>query len=150
DVVGAEVALLVRGDDPVVEPHVHHRDVLDVDVVVQVLTGRRRPFELLQPAVGPGRARRAARQVTVDGQLAGGGDPCGVAAAQPVHDVDGVRRLLQEQPGAPPALGVPVLEVVVAAVGHEVADPDGLRLADGPLGDDVAHQAYDAHVPHVV
>ncbi len=48
------------------------------------------------------------------------------------------------------ALGVPVLEVGVPAVGHEVAAPAGLDLADGALVDQRLHLLDDAHVAHVV
>ena len=45
---------------------------------------------------------------------------------------------------------MPVLEVVVAAVAHEVAAPDGLHLSDRPLADDVAERAHHRHVAHIV
>ena len=48
------------------------------------------------------------------------------------------------------ALGVPVAEVVVAAVAHEVAAPDGLELADPPGVDDRLQQPHHLHVAHVV
>src|SRR5699024_1437890 len=49
EIVGREVALLVGGEHAVVEPHLDHRDVLDVDDRVQLLLGRGRPGVRVEP-----------------------------------------------------------------------------------------------------
>jgi hypothetical protein len=64
--------------------------------------------------------------------------------------VEVVGALLQQQSGGAGAFGVPVFEVVVAAVAHEVAAPHGLHLTDRPGLDEFAHPRDHGHVPHVV
>src|SRR5699024_1057855 len=93
------------------------------------------------PAVG---------DVAVDGEPTDGRDTLGVGTGEPVDDVDVVGALLQQQARAPAPVGVPVLEVEVAAVSHEVPAPDRLHLADPPAGDGLAHGPDDRHVAHVV
>ena len=73
-----------------------------------------------------------------------------VRAGEEVHDVDVVAGLLQQQGVPLRAVGVPVLEVVVAAVADEVAHPDGLDLADLAALDDLVHEPDDGRVAEVV
>ena len=67
-----------------------------------------------------------------------------------MHDVEVVAGLLQQQGVGAGAVGVPVLEVVVAAVADEVAHPDRLDLADLAAVDDLLHEPHDAGVAEVV
>lgn len=67
-----------------------------------------------------------------------------------MDDINVVRALLQQQAGGETSVRVPVLEVEVPAVADEMAAPDGLDLADHPLGDQFTHGHHDRHVPHVV
>jgi len=150
-VVGREVALLVTGHHPVVERHHHHRHVLDVDDRVQAGRRRRRPVLEREPVVDglPG-ALVPVRHLAVDHEVAHADHALRVGAREQVHHVDVVARLLQQKGAGLRAVGVPVLEVVVAAVADEVAHPDALDLADLAPGDHVAHQPDDRGVPEVV
>src|SRR5699024_4802426 len=85
-----------------------------------------------------------------EGQPAHRRDTLGIGAGQPVDHVDVVRALLQQQTGAPGTFGMPVLEVVVPAIPHEMTAPDRLHPADLPAVDDLLHGAYHGHVAHVV
>src|SRR5699024_5590930 len=139
-VVGGEVALLVGGQHAVVQGHVQHRDVLDVDDRIQLLLGGGRPDVSVVPvphatvAVVP-----AVGDVPVDREIPDAGHPAGVAAGQPVDDVDVVGALLQQQAGGPGPLGVPVLEVEVTAGADEVSAPDRAHPADATGVDDLLH-----------
>ena len=73
-----------------------------------------------------------------------------ISAHEPVHDVDVVRAFLQEEPGGVFALGMPVAEIGVAAVVHEMTTPARLNLADQSRVDDLLHFEDDREVPHVV
>src|SRR5699024_9481292 len=89
EVVRGEVALLVRGQHPVVEPHLDHRYVLDVDHGVQLLLGGGRPDVRIEPVPqAPVRVVATVGDVPVHGEIADAGDAAGVPAGQPVDDVD--------------------------------------------------------------
>jgi hypothetical protein len=88
--------------------------------------------------------------VAVHHQLAHRAHPLGVAAAEPMEDVEVVRALLKEQAGGEGAVGVPVAEVGLAAVAHEVPAPCGLHLADPPLVDPLLHLLHHPEIAHVV
>src|SRR5699024_10656413 len=108
-----------------------HRDVLDVDDRVQLLLGRGRPGVRVEPvpheSVG---VVATVGDVPVDGEVTDAGDTAGVAAGQPVDHVDVVGTLLQQQARRLRALGMPVLEVEVAAGADEVTAPDRSYPAD--------------------
>ncbi|MDI2022156.1 hypothetical protein PJL18_02686 [Paenarthrobacter nicotinovorans] len=145
------MALLVGGQHTVVQDHVHHGNVLDVDHFRQILLLRRRPVVQGEPVphafagvVG------TVGDITVDSQISDGGNPLGVATGEPVDDVDVVGALLKQEGRDVGALGVPVLEVVVPAVADEVAAPDRFDVPDPAILDELAHLYYHRHVAHVV
>src|SRR5699024_6299514 len=89
EVVRGEVALLVGGEHPVVEPHLDHRDVLDVDHGVQLLLRRGRPDVRIEPVPhAPVGVVPPIGDVPVHGEVADPGDPSGVSPGEPVDDVD--------------------------------------------------------------
>ena len=152
-VVGGEVALLVGGHDPVAHGHHEHGVVLDVDDGVEVTHLVGGPVLEAEPVLHDGAGARPGRAplgLPVDHESAHADDAGRRGVSQPAHDVDVVGGLLQQQAGDVAALGVPVAEVVVAAVAHEVAAPDGLELADPPGVDDRLQQPHHLHVAHVV
>ena len=77
-------------------------------------------------------------------------DVSSVRASEPVHDIDVVGCLLQQQPGAMLARGMPILEVEVTSSANEVAAPHRLDLTDPSGTDEVTHRPHDVHVAHVV
>src|SRR5699024_9317901 len=85
EVVRGEVALLVGREHPVVERHLDHRDVLDVDDGVELLLRGGRPDVRIEPvahaAIG---VVPPIGDVPVDGEIPDAGDATGVAAGQPV------------------------------------------------------------------
>lgn len=150
-VVRRVVALLVGEVHPVVQLEIRHREVLDVHHRRHPGLAQRRPVvvgdEVGEPLPG---TIHPVLNPAVHGEAAEGVRPGGVAAGQPVHHVDVVGTLLQQQAGGPATVGVPVLEVEVAAVPDEVPAPDRLHLADRAGGDQFAHRQHHRHVPHVV
>src|SRR5699024_5635667 len=80
-VVGGEVTLLVGGQHPVVQCHVQHRDVLDVDHRVQLLLSGERPdvgvVPVPHPSVGVVATGGAG---AVECQVPDAGHPAGVTA----------------------------------------------------------------------
>ena len=74
----------------------------------------------------------------------------GIAAHQPVHDVDVVCAFLEEESGGVFLFGVPVAEIGVSAVVDEVTAPAALDLADGSRVDDPLHRQNGGEVAHVV
>lgn len=149
------MALLVAGEHTVVQAGQHHADVLDVDDGIEVAQGGRRPDVRVEP-VGHAQAGRhgllrgPARVVAVDGQRPLGDHAAGVATGEPVDDVEVVGALLQQQTCGVRPLGVPVLEVEVAAVADEVAAPHRAHAADRPVVDQLAHPPQHGKVTEVV
>ena len=145
------MALLVGGVDAGLHTHQHHRQVFDVDGRVEPLLGERRPVAGGEPVAHQLiRVVRPAGDLVVEGQASHSHYLGCVRVGEPVHDIDIVGGLLQQQTTDVTSFGVPVLEVVVPAVADEVAAPYGLDLADTAGADDVTHGPHDVHVPHVV
>ena len=67
-----------------------------------------------------------------------------------MHDVDVVSSLLKQQTVGVALFGVPVTEIGVAAVSHEVTAPAHLNFADEPGVDDLFHREHHGEVTHVV
>ena len=146
------MALFVGDHDAVFLAREQHGEVFDVDDGVQSGLRLGRPVVEGEPVLHDRAIALAAavRERAVDHQVSHGDDAGGHRVGQPVHDVDVVRCLLQEEARRAASIRVPVLEVVVAPVADEVAAPDRFHLADAALLDDAAQRAHHVHVAHVV
>ena len=146
------MALFVGDHDAVFLAREQHGEVFDVDDGVQSGLRLGRPVIEGEPVLHDRSVALAAavRERPVDHQVSHCDDAGGHRVGQPVHDVDVVRCLLQEEARRAAAIRVPVFEVVVASVADEVAAPDRFHLADAPLLDDAAQRAHHVHVAHVV
>lgn len=150
-VVGCEVALLVGGERPVVQLHLHHGQVFHVQVRIQPALLCRGPAPQGELVAHPQiRVVPPVLDVSVDGQRAHPGDLGAISPGQPVDHVDVVGALLQQQGLGVAAFGMPVLEVVVPAVADKMPAPHGFHLTDGTRVDHLLHLPDHRHMAHVV
>mgnify|MGYP001668928181 CR=1 FL=1 len=89
-------------------------------------------------------------EFSVDHEVPHSYDPLGDRIGEPIHDIDVMGSFLEQQACRTAALSVPILEVVVAAVSHEVPAPDCTDLADQPIANNLAQDSDNGHVAHIV
>ena len=146
------MALLVGNHGSRDLSHHEHREVFNINDGVQSREGFRRPIVKRKPVTHNAIAALAAAicELSVDHEVPHSDDPLGHRIGEPIHYVNVMGSFLEQQPCRSASVSVPVLEVVVAAVSHEVPAPDCTDLADQTIVNNLAKDSNNGHVAHIV
>ena len=135
--IGGEVTLLIAGKDAVIQSHLHHAQVFDINGRIQTSLSSGRPEVRDAANLRFFFGLASIRDIAIHRQRAHGMDTLRVPATEQVNDVDVVSAFLQKQAVGKSTFSMPVFEVCFTAVGNEVANPDGFDLTDAPIIDEL-------------
>ena len=153
--VRGEMALQITCLHTVGKLQIDHIEILVIDLGVIIFLRLRRPVgigpdALNRQSVKPLTSRRAPGDAAVNAQGTDAVHPDGAGIRQPVNDVDVMRAFLQQQRTGVLPVGMPVTEIGVAAIAHEMPAPDRLDFTDHTGLNDFSHPVRKFHVAHIV
>ena len=151
-VIGGEVTLFVGNQSARSLSHHEHGHVLDVNHGIKTSERRWRPVVEREP-VTHDHIRllpTAISDLSVEHEIPHANDTFGDGIRQPVHDVNVMGSFLKQQPSCSTAICMPILEVIVTTIAHEVTAPNCSDLTDQTILDNLTQNSYNRHVSHIV